>query len=405
MKENKQSEPSEDSDDETYESEVESESEYCKGGYCKIKTGDKIKTDRYVILEKIGFGNFSTAWTAYDTKENKVVLLKIAKAKYKSDAEIEIKYCNHIKKKVKEEKSNYITVCLLDNFIHQSPNGKHQILVFNQLGKTLLSLYNFYESKTCRLWMVSQIAKQVLEQLDFLHSKCKVIHTDLKPENIILSNWGKKTYTKEQIDEVIQGKLELIESPKATDEPENENKVLLDKVAIIDYGNCLYFNEVHKGSYLQTRQYTAPEIVLGSDFDYRIDIWSCACIFFELAVGDFLFYPESKNHHGVNKNIHQLILFTEMLGKIPEYLRRHQNSMNAKKYFSERGSWRCKFTPNYQPLLEVLVNKHRIKPEYAKAFSSFLLRMLKYNYKERASAKELLEDKFITSFGEIASEK
>lgn len=42
----------------------------------------------------------------------------------------------------------------------------------------------YYECYTKFLFMVS---RQVLQGLDYLHTKCKIIHTDIKPENILLT--------------------------------------------------------------------------------------------------------------------------------------------------------------------------------------------------------------------------
>jgi serine/threonine-protein kinase SRPK3 len=44
---------------------------------------------------------------------------------------------------------------------------------------------------------------------------------------------------------------------------------------------------------IQTRQYRSPEVILGSKYSTPVDMWSFACIVFELDTGDMLFDPQS----------------------------------------------------------------------------------------------------------------
>lgn len=44
---------------------------------------------------------------------------------------------------------------------------------------------------------------------------------------------------------------------------------------------------------IQTRQYRAPEILIGAKWNERVDNWSMACLTFELLTGDYLFDPRT----------------------------------------------------------------------------------------------------------------
>ena len=76
---------------------------------------------------------------------------------------------------------------LLNSFIHSGPNGQHFIMVFEILGVNLLEIMKRYDYKGIPLPLVRRMAKQVLIGLDYLHRVCRIIHTDLKPENVIVS--------------------------------------------------------------------------------------------------------------------------------------------------------------------------------------------------------------------------
>lgn len=58
-------------------------------------------------------------------------------------------------------------------------------MAFEVLGKNLLSLIKKYDYKGIPIKMVREITRQCLMGLDYLHRICKIIHTDLKPENVV----------------------------------------------------------------------------------------------------------------------------------------------------------------------------------------------------------------------------
>ena len=62
------------------------------------------------------------------------------------------------------------------------------------------------------------------------------------------------------------------------------------KLKICDLGNGCWTHH-HFTQKIQTRQYRGPEVMLGIDYDSSSDLWSFACMIFELITGDFLFDP------------------------------------------------------------------------------------------------------------------
>ena len=63
-------------------------------------------------------------------------------------------------------------------------------------------------------------------------------------------------------------------------------------VKIVDFGNACWTHK-HFTDDIQTRQYRSPEAILGAKYSTPVDMWSMACIVFELATGDLLFEPRS----------------------------------------------------------------------------------------------------------------
>ena len=73
---------------------------------------------------------------------------------------------------------------MYDWFFHFGENGRHFVMVFEVLGKNLFSLITKYDYRGIPIPIVREITKQILVGLDYMHRVCKLIHTDLKPENI-----------------------------------------------------------------------------------------------------------------------------------------------------------------------------------------------------------------------------
>ena len=83
---------------------------------------------------------------------------------------------------------------------------------------------------------------------------------------------------------------------------------------VVDLGNAC-FNDKQFTSDIQPRQYRCPETILHTAYSYPADIWSAACVVFELLTGEYLFQP--KEHGNVSRDLEQLALFEEVLGPIP----------------------------------------------------------------------------------------
>lgn len=172
---------------ETTADEEDSE-DYCKGGYHPVSVGETYNNGRYVVVRKLGWGHFSTVWLSRDTTTGKHVALKVVRsaAHYTETAIDEIKLLNRIVQANPSHPGRKHVVSLLDSFEHKGPNGIHVCMVFEVLGENLLGLIKKWNHRGIPMPLVKQITKQVLLGLDYLHRECGIIHTDLKPENVLI---------------------------------------------------------------------------------------------------------------------------------------------------------------------------------------------------------------------------
>lgn len=189
---------------ETTADEEDSE-DYCKGGYHPVSVGENFKDGRYTVVRKLGWGHFSTVWLSRDNVTGKHVALKVVRsaAHYTETAIDEIKLLNKIVAAKPDHPGRKHVVSLLDSFEHKGPNGTHVCMVFEVLGENLLGLIKRWNHRGIPMPLVKQITKQVLLGLDYLHRECGIIHTDLKPENVLIEIGDVeqivKTFVKENV--------------------------------------------------------------------------------------------------------------------------------------------------------------------------------------------------------------
>jgi len=167
--------------------EQEAPQDYCKGGYHPVKIGDLFH-NRYHVIRKLGWGHFSTVWLCWDITEKKFVALKVVKSAthYTETALDEIKLLKCVRDSDAADPLRERTVMLLDDFKISGVNGTHVCMVFEVLGHNLLKFIIRNNYQGMPLQNVKLMMKQVLEGLHYLHVKCKIIHTDIKPENVLV---------------------------------------------------------------------------------------------------------------------------------------------------------------------------------------------------------------------------
>ncbi|KAJ4468783.1 kinase-like domain-containing protein [Lentinula aciculospora] len=221
--------------DQSYQSTVTEDEEdwedYVKGGYHPVQIGDAFSEGRYVIVRKLGWGHFSTVWLAWDGRMKRHVALKVVKSapRYTETALDEIKLLQRLITSSVPSSATQIgalspsllhpgrshVISFLDHFRHRGPNGTHVCMVFEVLGENLLGLIKRHQSKGVPMGLVKQIGKQVLLGLDYMHRCCGVIHTDLKPENVLIAI--------DDVESIIQAELAKSKQANASSTDSSSN--------------------------------------------------------------------------------------------------------------------------------------------------------------------------------------
>ncbi|KAL4247273.1 Serine/Arginine-Rich Protein Kinase [Abortiporus biennis] len=167
----------------------ESPADYNSGGYLPVKVTDTFKDSRYLVVRKLGWGHFSTVWLVKDTHAKRHSALKVVKSagRYAETARDEIKLLKQVMEVEPSHPGRNHIVSFLDSFQHTGPEGSHVCLVFEPLGENLLALVERHKATGVPTPLVKMITKQILLGLQYLHDECDLVHTDIKPENIMIS--------------------------------------------------------------------------------------------------------------------------------------------------------------------------------------------------------------------------
>nr|XP_024359371.1 dual specificity protein kinase YAK1 homolog isoform X2 [Physcomitrium patens] len=206
-------------------------------------------TRRYVVKDLVGSGTFGQVARCYTEETNEYVAVKVIKnlAAYYTQARFEIGIL-HMLNREYDPDDQYHIVRSLDHFQHH----EHLCIVFELLTENLYELLKKTNLKGMSLVLVRMFTKQLLKSLSLLR-EARVIHCDLKPENILLTESFRSAELK-----------------------------------LIDFGSaCKEDRTVY--TYIQSRFYRSPEVLLGHRYTTAIDMWSLGCVAAELFLGLPLF--------------------------------------------------------------------------------------------------------------------
>lgn len=391
-------------------SESEDDEDYRVGGYHPVQIGETFNDGRYRVLQKLGWGHFSTVWLGFDSMKKQHCAIKVQKADphYAEAARDEIKLLQALKKDGKKMEATVVE--LLDHFEHEGPHGRHVCLTFELLSKSLLSLVKRFNYRGVPLPMIRIISRQILEGLDYIHNTCGIIHTDLKPENVLFAQHRVEKEALQEESRRAASELAALKKNanniKQIDcasigtvyEPNPDFTFSSGRVKLVDFGNACWVDK-HFTEDIQTRQYRAPEVILGYGYDTKADLWSFACLVFELATGDFLFDPHSGEDYGRDED--HIALMMELFGPVPEHIL--QKGAFTKEFFDENGNLRHIAQLNFWSLRDVFREKYKFPAEDADAITSFLLQMLYYDPVRRASARQQLTHPFVNDSVTLAA--
>ena len=281
--------------------------------------------NQFKIKNLVGEGTYGKVYTCFKNKNTTNYAVKVIKKKY---IDYGIKEYNILKKT--QSIQNNLT--LFGEYNYKDTYS----FVMEYIPYTLDYII---DNKSIDLELLKSISRQIFSFLDCLHN-LKIIHSDIKPDNILFNDKTKK-------------------------------------VVLIDYSNAMYFHEVtsYDCSYIQTREYRSPEIILKLSCDSKIDIWSCGCILVELITYKILFDKTNSN-----SSIETII---NILGYPTELSR----NIKIKKYINKKSK--------LSEIIHTSDFSKKCDKNQLKLFIDFINKIFIYNSEKRYTSKQLLQHLFI----------
>ncbi|KAI8966672.1 hypothetical protein F5Y11DRAFT_111531 [Daldinia sp. FL1419] len=313
-----------------------------RGDY-SIVIGDHLAY-RYEVVDVLGKGSFGQVVRCIDHKTGVLVAVKIIrnKKRFHQQALVEVNILQKLREWDPQNRHSMV------NFTHSFYFRGHLCISTELLD---MNLYEFIKSNAFRgfsLKLIRRFTKQMLSSLNLLKQH-KVIHCDLKPENILLRH------------------------------------PVHSEIKVIDFGSSCFENE-KVYTYIQSRFYRSPEVILGMTYGLPIDMWSLGCILAELYTGVPIFPGENEQE--------QLACIMEVFGPPEKHL--IEKSTRKKLFFDSMGKPRLTVSSKgrrRRPSSKTLQQAIKCDDE---PFLDFLARCLRWDPDRRLKPEEAIRHEFIT---------
>ncbi|KAJ0414194.1 kinase-like domain-containing protein [Aspergillus carlsbadensis] len=236
-----------------------------------VKPGE-VLADRYQILAKVGWGTSSTVWLARDMRGDEsepenAVALKITNTSKSSAAKDELDIEAHIAATDPSHRGYPLFRTSLDSFEADGPHGSHLCLAYEPMREPLWLFQRRFTDRRIPLPIVKAYILFLLAGLDYLHTACRVVHTDLKLENIMVTFEDAAVFSdfiNTQFEQPMHYKIDSTGRP--------------------DYRRHNDFGPLRKPDH-----YRAPEVILGCGWSASADIWNVGVLIWDIMQGQELF--------------------------------------------------------------------------------------------------------------------
>ncbi|KAJ9303084.1 hypothetical protein DTO271G3_458 [Paecilomyces variotii] len=294
----------------------------------------KVLDDRYQILVKVGWGVSSTVWFARDLEGHieefeHVVALKIVN-NYAGSAAREREVEEHISTADPSHRGRSVIRKLLDSFEVKGPGGPHLCLVYPPMREPLSMYQRRFRDRKMPLPLIKTYIRGLLTGLEYLHEKCRMVHTDLKLENIMVS-FEDQTVLADFMDSQLENPMafKIDSTGRPVYQSRNDFGPLKNPRSIpqlVDFGLATRLEQDDDWGVwpIQPDHYRAPEVVLGIGWQMPTDIWNFGVLLWDMIGGRELFQHIHDQQGRYDAKLHIAEMVALLGPPPPEIIQRYQ---------------------------------------------------------------------------------
>ncbi|TFK47447.1 kinase-like protein [Heliocybe sulcata] len=390
-------------------------------GHLELTIGDELgDRGEYKLARKLGYGRYSTVWLARPTRGRTKgdspyftamkVLSQHATGRLGSHSD-ELRVLQRISNPTTSHKGKDFCTTLWDAFV---VDGSHQALVLDLMAGDVKALRFMYKNGVMPLAMTKTIIGQMLVALQYLHDECRVVHADLRPENILIANPYPHVKLKQMLAlekpeysppmTVFGREVQPIVSKPLLSAPLFPFFQLAEHQWLFrlgDFGEAQFIDDKVTDCTMPDGL-RAPEVIMGHPWDEKIDIWALGCLTHEFLTGRSVLDDSDMPSARDDRDLTSLALMIRSTGqRFPDDMLDKCNPEKVAQYFGPDSS--LEDLANYSAPASIVSCLQTHNPEMAhhphelESAAAFISRCLALRPGDRPCAAELLKDPWLMS--------